>query len=122
MVKQLTPEQKDILLKEGTEPPGSSPLNNEKREGEYLCAACGTKLFESKSKYESRSGWPSFFEPLLNVFETKTDHLLGYARTEYHCKECGGHHGHIFDDGPKPTGKRYCNNGLCLTFVPKINK
>ena len=122
MVKQLTPEQKDILLKEGTEPPGSSPLNNEKREGEYLCAACGTKLFESKSKYESGSGWPSFFEPLLNVFETKTDHLLGYARTEYHCKECGGHHGHIFDDGPKPTGKRYCNNGLCLTFVPKIDK
>ena len=122
MVKQLTPEQKNILLKEGTEPPGSSPLNNEKREGEYLCAACGTKLFESKSKYESGSGWPSFFEPLINVFEKKPDHLLGYARTEYHCKECGGHHGHIFDDGPKPTGKRYCNNGLCLTFVPKINK
>ena len=122
MVKQLTPEQKDILLKEGTEPPGSSPLNDEKREGNYLCAACGTKLFESKNKYESGSGWPSFFEPLPNAFETKTDHLLGYARTEYHCKECGGHHGHIFDDGPKPTGKRYCNNGLCLTFVPKTDK
>ena len=122
MVKQLTSEQKDILLKEGTEPPGSSPLNNEKREGDYFCAACAAKLFESKSKYESGSGWPSFFEPLPNVFETKTDHLLGYARTEYHCKECGGHHGHIFDDGPKPAGKRYCNNGLCLTFVPKIGK
>jgi len=122
MVKQLTPEQKDILLKEGTESPGSSPLNNEKREGDYFCAACGTKLFESKSKYESGSGWPSFFESLPKAFETKTDHLLGYARTEYHCKECGGHHGHIFDDGPKPTGKRYCNNGLCLTFVPKVDK
>jgi len=122
MVKQLTLEQKDILLKEGTEPPGSSPLNNEKREGDYLCVACGTKLFESKSKYESGSGWPSFFESLPNAFETKTDNLLGYARTEYHCKECDGHHGHIFDDGPEPTGKRYCNNGLCLTFVPKIDK
>jgi len=119
MVKQLTPEQKAILLKEGTEPPGSSPLNNEKREGDYFCTACGTKLFESKSKYESGSGWPSFFEPLPNAFETKTDHLLGYARTEYHCKKCGGHHGHIFDDGPKPTGKRYCNNGACLIFKPK---
>jgi len=122
MVKQLTLEQKDIFLREGTEPPGSSPLNDEKREGDYLCAACGTKLFESKNKYESGSGWPSFFEPLPNAFETKTDYLLGYARTEYHCKECGGHHGHIFDDGPKPTGKRYCNNGLCLTFVPKTDK
>ena len=119
MVKQLTLEQKDILLKEGTEPPGSSLLNNEKREGDYFCVACGTKLFESKSKYESGSGWPSFFEPLPNAFETKTDNLLGYARIEYHCKECGGHHGHIFDDGPKPTGKRYCNNGVCLVFKPK---
>ena len=122
MIKKLTQEQKDILLKEGTEPPGSSPLNNEKREGDYFCAACGTKLFESQSKYESGSGWPSFFESLPNAFKTKTDHLLGYARTEYHCRECDGHHGHIFDDGPKPTGKRYCNNGLCLTFVPKTDK
>ena len=122
MVKQLTPEQKDILLKEVTEPPGSSSLNNEKREGDYFCAACGTKLFESKSKYESGSGWPSFFESLPDVFETKVDNAIDHQRIEYHCKECGGHHGHIFDDGPKPTGKRYCNNGLCLTFVPKINK
>ena len=119
MVKKLTPEQKDILLREGTEPPGSSSLNNEKREGVYLCVACGTKLFESKSKYESGSGWPSFFESLPNVFETKIDNLIGSPRVEYHCKKCGGHHGHIFDDGPKPTGKRYCNNGLCLVFVPK---
>jgi|TARA_B110000014_G_C19679411_1_gene356420 peptide-methionine (R)-S-oxide reductase len=119
MSKPLTVEQKNILLREDTEPPGSSPLNNEKREGHYLCAACGTKLFESKSKYESGSGWPSFFESLPNVFETKVDNIVGYSRTEYHCKECGGHHGHIFDDGPKPSGKRYCNNGLCLTFIPK---
>ena len=90
-----------------------------KREGDYCCAGCGTKLFESKSKYESGSGWPSFFEALPNVFETKIDNLIGSSRTEYHCKKCGGHHGHIFDDGPKPTGKRYCNNGLCLVFVSR---
>jgi peptide-methionine (R)-S-oxide reductase len=119
MVKQLTPEQKEILLREGTEHPGSSPLNNEKREGDYFCAACETKLFESKSKYESGSGWPSFFESLPGVFETKVDNIIGSLRTEYHCKECGGHHGHIFDDGPMPTGKRYCNNGACLIFKPK---
>ena len=115
----LTVEQKSVLFGEGTEPPGSSPLNHEKREGDYLCVACGAKLFESKSKYESGSGWPSFFKSLPDVFETKTDNLLGYPRTEYHCKNCGGHHGHIFDDGPEPTGKRYCNNGVCLNFKLK---
>ena len=115
----LTKEQKHILHEEGTESPGSSPLNYEKREGYYLCAGCNLKLFESNKKYESGSGWPSFFEALPNVFETKTDNLIGLPRTEYHCKKCGGHHGHIFDDGPKPTGKRYCNNGLSLVFVPK---
>ena len=115
----LSSEQKLILFEEGTERPGSSELNFEKREGNYHCANCDVKLFESKKKYESGSGWPSFFESLPNVFETKTDHHVGYARTEYHCKGCGGHHGHIFDDGPKPTGKRYCNNGLCLVFKPK---
>ena len=119
MVRELTKEQKNILFEEATEPPGSSQLNYEKREGDYCCAGCGTKLFESKTKYESGSGWPSFFQSLPNVFETKTDNLIGAPRTEYHCKKCGGHHGHIFDDGPKPTGKRYCNNGLCLVFVPK---
>ena len=93
----LTPEQNYILKQEGTEAPGSSPLNNEKRDGSYHCVGCGTKLFESK----------------------KTDLLIGYPRTEYHCKKCGGHHGHIFDDGPEPTGKRYCNNGTCLIFKPK---
>ena len=115
----LTPEQNYVLKNEGTEPPRSSLLNNEKREGSYHCVACGTKLFESKTKYESGSGWPSFYQSLPNVFEEKTDTLLGYQRIEYHCKTCGGHHGHVFDDGPKPTGKRYCNNGICLIFKPK---
>ena len=117
---ELTPEQNFILKQEGTETPGSSPLNKEKRKGSYYCVECGTKLFESNTKYESGSGWPSFFQSLPDVFETKTDHLLGYARTEYHCKNCGGHHGHIFNDGPKPTAKRYCNNGICLVFKKKI--
>ena len=115
----LTPEQNYILRQEGTESPSSSPLNNEKREGSYHCVACGTKLFESYAKYESGSGWPSFFKSMPNVFEEKTDVSIGYPRTEYHCKKCGGHHGHIFDDGPKPTGKRFCNNGVCLIFKPK---
>ena len=119
MNKNLTPEQKHILHEEGTEIPGSSPLNYEKGEGDYLCIGCETKLFDSNKKYESGSGWPSFFEALPNVFETKIDNSTGSSRTEYHCKKCGGHHGHIFDDGPKPTGKRYCNNGLCLVFVQK---
>ena len=112
----LTPEQYYVLRGEGTEHPGSSPLNNEKRKGSYFCIGCGTKLFESSTKYESESGWPSFFRSLPNAFETKIDYYMGYARTEYHCKKCGGHHGHIFEDGPQPTGKRYCNNGICLVF------
>ena len=123
MVKKksnLTDEQKFVMINEGTEAPGSSKLNEEKRKGTYHCVGCGTKLFNSNSKYESGSGWPSFFESVPDVFETKTDYLLGYARTEYHCINCGAHHGHIFDDGPKPTGKRYCNNGICLIF--KENK
>ena len=115
---ELTPEQNFILKQEGTETPGSSPLNKETRKGSYYCVGCGTKLFESNTKYESGSGWPSFFQALPNVFETKTDHNTGYARTEYHCKKCGGHHGHIFYDGPKLDGKRYCNNGVCLVFKP----
>ena len=118
----LTNEQKKIMFEEGTEIPNSSELNYEKREGTYLCNNCGVKLFESKTKYESGSGWPSFFEALPDVFENKTDYLLGYGRTEYHCKNCGVHHGHIFDDGPEPTGKRFCNNGLCLTFKPKTKE
>jgi len=115
----LRAEQKLVLFDEETEPPGSSELNSEKREGSYHCANCGVKLFDSNTKYESGSGWPSFFKSLPDVFATKTDNLLGYPRTEYHCKNCGGHHGHIFDDGPEPTGKRYCNNGVCLNFKLK---
>ena len=102
----LTPEQNYILKQEGTEAPGSSDLNNEKREGTYHCVGCGTKLFESKTKYESGSGWPSFFESIQGVFEEKTDMHIGYPRTEDQWKKCGGDHGHIFDDGPKATGKR----------------
>ena len=115
----LTVEQKLIMFEDGTERAGSSELNNEKREGTYHCASCGFKLFTSETKYESGSGWPSFFQSLPDVFETKTDHLLGYPRTEYHCKNCNAHHGHIFDDGPQPSGKRYCNNGICLIFKNK---
>ena len=115
----LTEEQQSVLFEEGTELAGTSELNHEKREGSFHCANCSEKLFDSNTKYESGSGWPSFYESLPDVFETKTDHLLGYPRTEYHCKKCGGHHGHIFEDGPEPTGKRYCNNGVCLVFKPK---
>jgi len=114
----LEAEQFMILREESTEPPNTSELNHEKRKGDYYCAGCDTKLFSSKTKYNSGSGWPSFYESYPDVFETKTDHLLGYPRTEYHCKKCGGHHGHIFDDGPEPTGKRYCNNGKVLKFKP----
>ena len=104
--KDLTSEQKLVLFEEGTEMAGTSELNHEKRQGSFHCVNCGVKLFDSNTKYESGSGWPSFYQSLPDVFETKTDHLLGYARTEYHCKKCGGHHGHIFEDGPNPTGKR----------------
>ncbi len=117
--KNLSAEQKLILFEEGTEKAGSSNLNFEKRVGSYHCINCDEKLFESSTKYDSGSGWPSFFKSLPGVFETKTDYHIGYARTEYHCKKCKGHHGHVFDDGPKPTGKRYCNNGMCLVFRPK---
>ena len=115
----LTSEQKLIMFEDGTELPGTSELNNEKRNGSYYCANCGIELFKSQNKYESGSGWPSFFKSLPDVFEEKTDMHIGYPRTEYHCKKCGGHHGHIFEDGPKPSGKRYCNNGVCLVFKPK---
>ena len=117
--KELSPEQNQILYNEGTEPAGSSFLNKEKREGNYYCAGCGTKLFSSSMKYESGSGWPSFFSSLPDVFETKIDMNTRHERIEYHCKKCGGHHGHVFNDGPKPTGKRFCNNGLCLVFKPR---
>ncbi len=107
-----------VLRHEGTEYAGSSPLNDEHRKGTFVCAGCGMSLFRSDMKYESGSGWPSFFTSLPGVFETSTDHKLLRPRTEYHCTRCGGHHGHIFEDGPAPTGLRFCNNGVSLKFVP----
>ena len=117
--KILTTEQYYILRQEGTENPFTSSLNDEKREGEYLCAACNTPLFSSNMKYDSGTGWPSFFEHHPNVISTKLDFKLLLPRTEYHCAVCEGHHGHLFDDGPQQTGKRYCNNGASLTFKLK---
>lgn len=114
----LSDEQYYVLRKEGTEPATSSPLNHEKRKGRFLCAGCGAPLFESDKKYESGTGWPSFYEALPDALETKTDYKLIYPRTEYHCATCGGHHGHLFPDGPAPTGQRYCNNGVALIFEP----
>lgn len=116
---QLTPEQVQVLYHEGTERAGSSPLNHEKRPGTYLCAGCGAPLFTSATKYDSGSGWPSFYEPLEGSVETKVDYKILIPRTEYHCARCGGHQGHVFGDGPEPTGLRYCNNGVALTFVPE---
>lgn len=116
--KILTAEQYRVLREHGTEPSASSPLNNEKRAGTFLCAGCALPLFSSKAKYESGTGWPSFFEPLPNAVETSLDFKLIYPRTEVHCRRCGGHLGHVFNDGPKPTGKRYCMNGVAMTFKP----
>ena len=116
--QRLTEAQYYILRDEGTESRGSSPLNDEHREGEYHCAGCDLPLFTSEMKYESGTGWPSFFTHIEEHLETKRDFKLIWPRTEYHCARCGGHQGHVFDDGPKPTGQRWCNNGLALRFVP----
>jgi peptide-methionine (R)-S-oxide reductase len=115
--ERLTSEQYRVLRREGTEAPHSSPLNAEKRKGTYHCAGCDLALFTSEMKFDSGTGWPSFFTTLPGVFETRTDFKLILPRTEYHCARCGGHHGHVFSDGPPPTGRRYCNNGVALKFV-----
>jgi peptide-methionine (R)-S-oxide reductase len=117
--EELSSEAYQILRCEGTERAGTSPLNDEKRAGLYVCAGCGQPLFSSETKYDSGTGWPSFYEALPEALETKTDFKLIVPRTEYHCSNCGGHQGHVFNDGPMPTGQRYCNNGLALKFVPK---
>ena len=118
--KVLTPEQFNILRRESTERPFSSILNNEYRDGDYVCVACNTKLFHSSKKYDSGTGWPSFFDYYKGSIETKIDYKLIYPRVEYRCAVCEGHHGHVFNDGPKPTFKRYCNNGKVLKFIPSI--
>ena len=116
--KILTPPQYEILRNEGTERAFTSPLNNEKRAGTYVCAGCEQPLFSSDMKYDSGTGWPSFYKTLPGAVETKLDFKLVYPRKEYHCARCGGHQGHVFKDGPKPTGLRWCNNGLALNFIP----
>lgn len=115
----LEPTAYEVLFEEDTESPGSSPLNQEKRAGTFVCAACYLPLFDAKTKYESGTGWPSFWEPIPGSMGIKKDFKLLWPRTEYHCARCGGHQGHVFEDGPKPTGLRYCNNGVALKFVPE---
>jgi peptide-methionine (R)-S-oxide reductase len=117
--KRLTPQQFAVLRRESTERAGSSPLNREKRKGTYLCAGCDLPVYSSATKFESGTGWPSFWKPLPNAIATKPDNSLFFIkRTEVHCRRCGGHLGHVFDDGPKPTGLRYCMNGVAMKFRP----
>ncbi|HEY2837078.1 MAG TPA: peptide-methionine (R)-S-oxide reductase MsrB [Rhizomicrobium sp.] len=116
--KTLSPEQYRVLRQHGTERAGTSPLNHEKRAGGFLCAGCGAELFESGTKYESGSGWPSFYAPMPDAVETTTDTSHGMVRTEVNCARCGGHLGHVFPDGPQPTGERFCINGAALDFKP----
>ncbi len=116
--KKLSPAAYDVLRHEGTERAFTSVHNDEKRKGTFHCAGCDLAVYTSEMKFDSGTGWPSFFTTLPGVFEKKTDFKLIYPRTEYHCAKCGGHHGHIFKDGPQPTGERWCNNGAALTFKP----
>ena len=120
--KRLSPQAFRVLRKEGTEHAGTSPLNDEKRAGIYACAGCDLPLFTSEMKFDSGTGWPSFFTTIPGAFAQKKDYFLIYPRVEYHCIRCGGHHGHVFDDGPPPTGQRWCNNGVALKFLPKDAK
>ncbi|MBK8082641.1 MAG: peptide-methionine (R)-S-oxide reductase MsrB [Devosia sp.] len=115
---RLPPQVFEVLRHEATEYPGTSPLLHEHRAGVFACAGCELPLFDAATKYESGTGWPSFYQPLDNAVGESTDYKLGYARTEVHCRRCGGHLGHVFTDGPQPTGLRYCMNGLALTFTP----
>jgi peptide-methionine (R)-S-oxide reductase len=117
--ESLNPEQFQVLRKHGTERAGTSPLNQEKRTGTFVCAGCGNELFESDTKFESGTGWPSFWAPRDKAVETTDDRTFGMARTEVHCAQCGGHLGHVFPDGPKPTGLRYCMNGAAMKFDPE---
>jgi peptide-methionine (R)-S-oxide reductase len=112
----LSPTQYEVLRCHGTERRGSSPLNVEKRDGQFLCAGCGQALFHSTTKFESGTGWPSFYQPIEGAVATTVDRSHGMVRTEVHCSRCGGHLGHVFDDGPRPTGQRYCMNGVALAF------
>lgn len=117
--KLLNPAQFRVLREHGTERAGTSPLNQEKRPGEFICAGCGQKLFSSQAKFESGTGWPSFYEPMPDGVEISEDRSLFMTRTEVHCSRCGGHLGHVFPDGPKPTGQRYCMNGAAMEFKPQ---
>jgi peptide-methionine (R)-S-oxide reductase len=117
--KELPPEAYRVLREHGTERAGTSPLNVEKREGIFMCGACGQPLFTSDTKFESGTGWPSFYRPIEGAIGTTTDRSFGMTRVEAHCSQCGGHLGHVFSDGPKPTGERYCMNGVAMKFVPK---